>query len=232
MIRHEIIWSTINVVVSAFTLGTMKAFLSSRGYISYNSEPVSAAIIALEFALYFFGFDAYFYWLHRLMHIDPIYTWVHKTHHFSTSTNPLTSISINPVEALINGSFVPLYAMIATMLASVFGGFSPLHSASVAFIAPTSILMGFYVHSGFELLPSWWNRSWITKWFISATFHDQHHRYFRGNFGGYTTIWDRLCGTMRSNFEKDFAAVTTRPIQGSLGGASPRGAAAEGAGPV
>src|SRR3546814_18599387 len=52
-------------------------------------------------------------------------------------------------------------------------------------------------------MPRWWNRSWATKWFITATFHDQHHRFFTGNYGGYTTIWDRLCGTMRTRFEAD-----------------------------
>jgi hypothetical protein len=28
--------------------------------------------------------------------------------------------------------------------------------------------------------------------------------------GGYTTIWDRLCGTMRPRFESDFAKLTAR----------------------
>jgi sterol desaturase/sphingolipid hydroxylase (fatty acid hydroxylase superfamily) len=64
--------------------------------------------------------------------------------------------------------------------------------------------MGLYVHCGYEFFPRWWNKSWATKWFITATFHDQHHRYFTYNFGGYTTIWDRLCGTIRPRFEADF----------------------------
>lgn len=210
--RHEILWSTINIVVAAFTLGTIKTFLVGHGFITYNSAPTSAWVIALEFGLYFFGFDAYFYWGHRLMHVEPIYKWVHKLHHISTATNVLTSTSINPIEALINGSFTSFFFMGATFLASVSGGFSPIHTETIAFIAPTSILMGFYVHSGYEFLPHWWNKSWATKWFIPATFHDHHHRYFTGNFGGYTTIWDRLCGTMRKNFEKDFEKITTRPI--------------------
>ena len=29
-------------------------------------------------------------------------------------------------------------------------------------------------------------------------------RNFTCNFGGYTTIWDRICGTMRPKFEADF----------------------------
>ena len=48
-----------------------------------------------------------------------------------------------------------------------------------------------------ELLPSLWNKTWLTKRFISATIHNEYHHYFTGNFGGYTTIWDRLCATMR-----------------------------------
>ena len=213
-IRHEIMWTAINLFVSAFTLGAMKVFLTNNGLIQFNSAPPAAWVFLLEFALYFFLFDTWFYWLHRLMHVEPIYPWVHKTHHISTSTNPLTSTSVNPIEAFINGSFVPVFTMSATMLAMYVPGMSPIHTATAALIFPVNIMMGFYVHSGFEFLPSWWNRTWLTKWFISATFHDQHHRYFIGNFGGYTTIWDRLCGTMRKNFEGDFEKITTRPIEG------------------
>jgi len=212
--RHEIMWTIINLFVSAFTLGAMKAFLQGNGYIAFNPEPASAWVIAFEFAIYFFLFDTWFYWLHRLMHIEPIYKWAHKTHHVSTSTNPLTSTSVNPIEAFINGAFTPIFTASATLLATYVPGMSPIHTAAAALIFPSNILMGLYVHSGFEFLPRWWNRSWLTKWFISATFHDQHHRYFIGNFGGYTTIWDRLCGTMRKNFESDFAKVTTRPVEG------------------
>jgi len=224
-IRHEMLWTVINVSVSAFTLGTLKTFFVDNGYIVYNPEPASAWVILLEYALYFFLFDTWFYWGHRLMHLEPIYKWTHKTHHISTSTNPLTSTSINPVEAFLNGSMVPVFLAVVTFLAARFDVISPIHTATIALIAPTSILMGLYVHSGFEFLPRWWNRSWATKWFISATFHDQHHRYFVGNYGGYTTIWDRLCGTLRNNFEKDFDKITSRPLEGlGLRGAAKKAA--------
>ena len=42
------------------------------------------------------------------------------------------------------------------------------------------------------------------QWFITTTFHDQHHKYFNYNFGGYTQIWDYLCGTVRKKYEADF----------------------------
>ena len=127
------------------------------------------------------------------MHNEPIYSKVHKLHHLSTSPNLLTTLSVNPLESFVNGGFVPLFTALFTV-----------HSETMMLIGPTNIIMGLYVHSGYEFLPRWWNNSWATKWFITATFHDQHHKYFTGNFGGYTTIWDRICGTMRPKFEQDF----------------------------
>jgi sterol desaturase/sphingolipid hydroxylase (fatty acid hydroxylase superfamily) len=75
------------------------------------------------------------------------------------------------------------------------------------------MIMGVYVHSGYEFMPKWWNKTWLSKWFITATFHDHHHKYFVANFGGYTTIWDRLCGTVHKNFERDFIRIKERPIR-------------------
>jgi sterol desaturase/sphingolipid hydroxylase (fatty acid hydroxylase superfamily) len=200
--RNEILFAAINVAVSAVLLGGLKRFLVGHGIVTFNQDPAKPLVIAAEFALYFFAFDTYFYWTHRLIHIEPFYGWVHKLHHRSISTNPLTTLSVSPVESFIDGAFVPLFAALITV-----------HSSSMLLIAPCSRIMGLYVHSGVEFLPSWWNKSWLTKWFISATFHDQHHRYFKGNYGGYTTIWDRVCGTVRPTFVADFEKVTTRPLR-------------------
>ncbi|MBU6206070.1 MAG: sterol desaturase family protein, partial [Alphaproteobacteria bacterium] len=86
-----------------------------------------------------------------------------------------------------------------------------VHDTTAALISITNPIMGLYVHSGYEFFPRWWHKSWTTKWFITATFHDQHHKYFNYNFGGYTTIWDRICGTMRAKFESDYDALKLRP---------------------
>jgi sterol desaturase/sphingolipid hydroxylase (fatty acid hydroxylase superfamily) len=199
--RNEMLFAIVNLAVSAVLLGGLSKFLQHHGIIRFNTAAASPWIVAAEFALYFFAFDAYFYWLHRLMHIEPIYSWVHKIHHHSISPNPLTTLSVSPLESFINGGFVPLFTALLTV-----------HASTMALIAPTNIIMGLYVHSGIEFLPNWWNRSWITKWFITATFHDQHHRYFKGNYGGYTTLWDRICTTVRPTFPADFQKITTRPI--------------------
>ena len=197
--RNEAIYGTINVAVSSTFLVWISRVGTESGVIAFNHEPAAWWVIALEFALYFFLFDTWFYWLHRWMHNEPFYSLIHKIHHKSTSPNLLTTISVNPLESLVNGGFVPLFTALFTV-----------HSESMLLITPTNIIMGLYVHSGYEFLPRWWNRTWATKWFITATFHDQHHKYFRWNFGGYTTIWDYLCNTQRKNYESDFEQIKAR----------------------
>ncbi len=196
--RNEAFFATVNLVASGFLIGAPTAWLKAHGYITINTAPAAWWVIALEYVAYFILFDTWFYWLHRFMHKEPVYTWVHKIHHFSTSPNLLTTLSVNPLESLVNGGFVPLFLAALTV-----------HEQSMALITPTNIIMGLYVHSGYEFFPRWWNKSWATKWFITATFHDQHHKYFTANFGGYTTIWDRLCGTIRPKFEADFEKLKT-----------------------
>src|SRR3546814_7699585 len=71
--------------------------------------PASWWIVALEYALYFFLFDTYFYWLHRWMHQPLVYRWIHKLHHRSVSPNLLTTLSVSPLESIINGGFVPMF---------------------------------------------------------------------------------------------------------------------------
>ncbi|HUD30998.1 MAG TPA: sterol desaturase family protein [Novosphingobium sp.] len=212
--RNEIGFAAFNLTVTAFLLGPLNGYLKAHGYIAFRHEPAAWWVIGLEYALYFFLFDTYFYWFHRWMHKEPVYTWVHKIHHRSTAPNLLTTLSVSPLESLINGGFVPLFVAVFT-----------IHDATMALIGPTNIIMGLYVHMGYEFLPRWWNRSWATKWFITTTFHDQHHRYFTGNFGGYTTIWDRLCGTMRKKYEADFDAIKARAAQGGNRAIRPEAAA-------
>lgn len=196
--RNEAVFATVNVAVTGFTLGPLNEFLRERGFIAFQAGPTAWWVIALEFGAYFLLFDTWFYWLHRWMHKEPVYSWVHKLHHKSTAPNLMTTFSVNPLESFINGGFVPLFLTVTTLL---LGG---VHAEALALIVPTNIVMGLYVHAGHEFLPRWWHKSWATKWFITTTFHDQHHKYFNYNFGGYTQIWDRLCGTMRKKYEADF----------------------------
>ena len=197
--RQEILFAVITLAVSGPVIGYGQIWLKQHGIITFRAGPVTWWETALEYAAYFLGFDTWFYWLHRWMHKEPYYRWIHKLHHRSTSPNLLTTLSVHPLESVINGGFMLLFLSLVSV-----------HPTALAFIAPTNLIMGPYVHSGYELFPRWWNRSWATKWFITATFHDHHHKYFNYNFGGYTTIWDWICGTVRPKFVADYEAVQER----------------------
>lgn len=204
--RNEIAFSILNLFFTGFLLGPLTGYLRGHGYITFDHAPAAWWTIAAEYALYFFAFDTWFYWLHRWMHKGWAYTLIHKLHHKSTSPNLLTTFSVNPLESLVNGGFVPLFTALFTV-----------HDATMALIIPTNIVMGLYVHTGYEFLPRWFNSTWSSKWFITTTFHDQHHKYFNWNFGGYTSIWDRICGTVYKHYDRDFGytggqkAPTTTP---------------------
>jgi sterol desaturase/sphingolipid hydroxylase (fatty acid hydroxylase superfamily) len=197
--RFEIMMAVINTVVSGAILGFANEWLVANGWISVSAEPASWWLIAVEYALYFFLFDTWFYWLHRWMHTEPVYTWVHKIHHRSRAPNLVSTFSVNPLESFINGGFVPLFLTVFMV-----------HEQTLALIVPTNVLMGIYVHSGYELLPRWWHKNWTTKWFITASFHDQHHKFVTTNYGGYTTLWDYLCGTVRPRYHHDLDALYAR----------------------
>lgn len=202
--RAEAMFAILGTTISGTAIGGLTAALTANHLLVTSHEAVSWWVVAIEYGVYFVAFDTWFYWLHRWMHSEPMYSGIHKLHHLSTSPNLLTTLSVNPLESLINGGFVPLFLAAATIVAL------PIHQATLALLLPTNIVMGLYVHAGYEFLPRWWNKSWLTKWFITTTFHDQHHKYFNYNFGGYTTVWDRICGTVRSKYESDFETLRER----------------------
>src|ERR1044072_2012225 len=134
-LRNEFLFAVLNLSITVFVLGFLSSTLTKHGFITFDTGPVAWWRIAAEYALYFFAFDTYFYWLHRWMHVEPVYTYVHKIHHFSTSPNLLTTLSVGPLESIINGGFVVLFTSLLTV-----------HASTMALIRPTNIIMGLYVH--------------------------------------------------------------------------------------
>jgi len=197
--RHEILWSGLNIAITSLVLKEYSALLVDKGFLTNATGPVAWYTVLFEFALYFFIFDFYFYWVHRTIHIEPLYTWIHKTHHFSISPTPLSSSSMTPLEGIMEGLIVPTFLAVVTV-----------HETTTYFIIPFATLMGLYVHCGHEFMPRWWYRNPTTGWLISPMFHDQHHQYFTCNYGAYTTIWDKVFGTVRPKFYSDFNSLKSK----------------------
>lgn len=206
MLRHELFWSAFNVFATTCVLTLLSNWLVERGYLQTDPTPAAWYVVVYEFVLYFFIFDLYFYLVHRLIHIEPLYTWIHKTHHHSVCPQPLSYASMSPLEGMAEGLIIPIFLTLFTV-----------HETSTYFILPFASLMGLYVHCGYEFAPRWWYRKAATKWLITPMYHDQHHQYFTCNYGAYTTLWDRLFGTMRSRFEQDFIKLKNRRVQPAQG---------------
>jgi sterol desaturase/sphingolipid hydroxylase (fatty acid hydroxylase superfamily) len=67
-----------------------------------------------------------------------------------------------------------------------------------------------YGHLGFELYPAGFNKHWLGKWLNTSVSHNMHHHYFRGNYGLYFTLWDRIMGTLSKNYDKEYEEVMSR----------------------
>lgn len=140
--------------------------------------------------------DTYFYWTHRLMHHKRLFNTFHLVHHKSTNPSPWAAYAFHPLEAIVeNGIFL------------VFAFSFPLHKSQIPLFFLFSIIYNIYGHLGWELYPKGFNKSLIGKWINTSVCHNQHHKYFKGNYGLYFLFWDRIMGTLRDDYDIAFDEV-------------------------
>ena len=143
--------------------------------------------------------DTYFYWTHRIMHHKSIFKIFHLVHHQSTNPSPWAAYAFHPLEAIVeNGIFI------------VFAFSFPLHKTNIPIFFLFSILYNVYGHLGWELYPKGFSKSLVGKWVNTSVCHNQHHKYFKGNYGLYLLFWDRIMGTLRNDYDIVFEEVKSR----------------------
>ncbi|MGN6247256.1 MAG: sterol desaturase family protein [Ginsengibacter sp.] len=156
----------------------------------------------LAFPLMFLIHDTYFYWTHRLMHHPKIFRWFHLVHHLSTNPSPWAAYSFHPLEAIVEAGIFAVFLFTIPM--------HPLHLAIFFFIM---IVYNVYGHLGYELYPKGFSRHWCGKWINTSVNHNQHHQYFKGNYGLYFLWWDRWMKTIRSDYDEKFTSVKEQKKQ-------------------
>ncbi|HEV7620295.1 MAG TPA: sterol desaturase family protein [Flavisolibacter sp.] len=153
----------------------------------------------LAFPLMFIIHDTYFYWTHRLMHHKKLFTLFHLVHHRSTNPSPWAAYSFHPLEAVVEaGVFVVFLFTI------------PVHPLHLFLFFFFMIVYNVYGHLGYEIYPSGFNKHWFGKWVNTSTNHNQHHQYFKGNYGLYFTFWDRIMGTIRKDYDQRYLEATRK----------------------
>jgi sterol desaturase/sphingolipid hydroxylase (fatty acid hydroxylase superfamily) len=153
----------------------------------------------LAFPLLFILHDTYFYWTHRLMHHKKLFKIFHLVHHRSTNPSPWAAYAFHPLEALVEAGIFLVFLYVL-----------PIHTLHLLIFFFMMIVYNVYGHLGFELYPNGFNRHSLGKWINTSVNHNQHHQYFKGNYGLYFTFWDRMMGTLRKDYDQRFDEVTRK----------------------
>jgi sterol desaturase/sphingolipid hydroxylase (fatty acid hydroxylase superfamily) len=193
--QREISYSIVTILIFSIPPLVLLFNDSVRPFTKYYAD------INLYNRVYFFAafvlmiliHDTYFYWMHRLMHHKALFRLFHRVHHKSTNPTPLAAYAFHPFEAVVESGIFVLLLFIM-----------PLHDYHLIVFFIGSLAYNVYGHLGFELFPVGFNKHWFGKWLTSSVNHNQHHQYFKGNYGLYFTFWDKLMGTLRADYDKAF----------------------------
>lgn len=145
------------------------------------------------FPLLLFIHDTYFYWTHRLMHHPRLFKVMHLVHHKSTNPSPWAAYAFHPLEGIVEAGILIVFLFLL-----------PLHKLHFFIFFFFMIVYNVYGHLGWELYPAGFHRTRIGRWINTSVAHNQHHRYFKGNYGLYFLCWDRWMGTLRRDYSEYF----------------------------
>lgn len=201
-IRMEIGYSLSTFVIFSFTgVGIFIADQNNIFEIYQERSLYGISYYVFSFFAIIFLHDTYFYWMHRLVHLQPIYRIVHKVHHLSSNPSPFASFSFHPYEAVFEAAILPLALFIM-----------PLHYSVIIFFLFFMTLLNVEGHLGYEILPRWFISSRWTFWNNTSTHHNMHHKYINCNYGLYFNIWDRLMGTNHPDYFQTFEKLAQNKL--------------------
>lgn len=163
-------------------------------YTDINAYPLWWIAVSLGLSL--IVHDTYFYWMHRLMHHKKLFKLTHLVHHQSTNPSPWASYSFHFIEAWIEG---------AVLFVIVF--LFPVHPLTILLFTVLGFIINVYGHLGYEVMPRWVRNSFLFEIINTSVHHNQHHSKFRGNYGLYFRIWDRVMGTEYPDYVKEYDRI-------------------------
>lgn len=143
--------------------------------------------------------DTYFYWMHRLLHHKKLFRLTHLVHHQSTNPSPWTSYSFHLLEAIAEGLvLIPIVFVL------------PVHPLTILLFTVAGFIINVYGHLGYEIAPKWFRYSWLFEVLNTSVHHNLHHSKFKGNYGLYFRVWDRMIGTEHPDYVKEYDELQAR----------------------
>lgn len=178
-VKDNMFWTLASAVPVGTAFECLILWAYANGYatlITFDAHPVWFIALFVLIPLWT-GF--YFYWQHRLLHVEPLYRWVHSWHHKNVNTGPWSGHSMHPVEHIV------LYADTLPYL------ILPSHPVHLIFNLMMHTIDGPVSHCGYEKLKVGGNVAVQVGDFM----HQLHHRFYDCNYGTYETPWDKIFGS-------------------------------------
>src|SRR3954467_1261389 len=115
--RREIFYSLITMCIFGLTPALILGTPFGK-YTQYYTDIHQHNMIWfwLAFPLMFIIHDAYFYWMHRLMHHPRLFKPIHVVHHKSTNPSPWAAYAFHPLEAIIEAGIFFVFVMIMPVM--------------------------------------------------------------------------------------------------------------------
>jgi Delta7-sterol 5-desaturase len=183
-------------------VGSAIFFLAVNGktliYTDINKYPLW--YLPLSALLLFITQDAYFYWVHRLLHVPFFFKRFHEQHHRFINPSPWAAFSVHPAEGFLEVLFRLFIVFIM-----------PLHLSVIALYVFLSFLINVVGHGGFEVFPQINAKLPFLKWTSSPTHHFVHHKNVNYNFSLYFRWWDVMMKTEHKSFHSLFQQKAPAP---------------------
>ncbi|MEX2520644.1 MAG: sterol desaturase family protein [Paracoccaceae bacterium] len=184
--RAEIMESLRSIAITAACMA-LAITLSIFGYTLWTPWESWIGVLGGA-AILIVGYDLYFYWAHRLLHTKSLVRF-HRWHHQSRAPTVWSADSQSGVETLMIQSFM-IWAVLLL----------PIPPLALVLHRLYDHFNGQLGHCGYEFFADRSTR--FPSPMVCITYHDQHHELYNWNYGNFTSIWDRLHGTMHPDYDK------------------------------
>lgn len=195
-------WKLGYVSVAMNSLVTIAGWwLWRRGTIDVHGGVSFVAVV--EVAVLAFVLDAQMYFGHVVAHHRWLYPLVHRLHHRFVEPQAATLFALHPLECLGFG------AMWLVSLVAISGAGHEISALGVGGFAFVNLAFGTVAHLGVDPFPNRVRSSLPFRHLATPSFHVGHHLDPSVNFGFFSTIWDRMFGTIDRGY--DSARLTPLP---------------------
>jgi uncharacterized protein (DUF2147 family) len=137
--------------------------------------------------------------MHRAVHHPALFKHIHLLHHKSVNPSPWTSYSFHLFEGILEAMIAPIILLLI-----------PMHPLALLLFTFAGFAINVYGHLGYEIAPKWLRHSFLFKIMNTSIHHNMHHSKFKGNYGLYFRIWDRLMKTEHPDYVQEYDAIQKR----------------------